>query len=60
MMQEYRDWLGADSYEAMGSIGGSFVSDNIEDYYVNPFELGYGFILAGKRMISSARPRWKK
>jgi vanillate/3-O-methylgallate O-demethylase len=23
MMQEYRDWLGADSYEAIGSLGGS-------------------------------------
>lgn len=48
MMQEYRDWLGADSYEAVGSIGGSFVSDNIEDYYVNPFELGYGFYIGWK------------
>lgn len=38
----YRDWLGADSYEATGGIGGSFVSDNIEDYYLNPWELGYG------------------
>jgi vanillate/3-O-methylgallate O-demethylase len=38
----YRDWLDADSYEATGSIGGSFVSDNIEDYYLNPWELGYG------------------
>jgi vanillate/3-O-methylgallate O-demethylase len=48
MLQEYRDWLGADSYEAVGSIGGSFVSDNIEDYYVNPFELGYGFYIGWK------------
>jgi vanillate/3-O-methylgallate O-demethylase len=48
MLQEYRDWLGADSYEAIGSIGGSFVSDNIEDYYVNPFELGYGFYIGSK------------
>jgi vanillate/3-O-methylgallate O-demethylase len=45
MMKDYRDWLGADSYEAVGSIGGSLVSDNIEDYYVNPFELGYGFYI---------------
>jgi len=49
MMQEYRDWLGADHYEAVGSIGGSFVSDNIEDYYVNPFELGYGFYIGWKK-----------
>ncbi len=49
MMQEYRDWLGADSYEAIGSIGGSFVSDNIEDYYVNPFDLGYDFYIGWKK-----------
>lgn len=48
MMAEYRQWLGADSYEAVGSIGGSYVSDNIEDYYVNPFELGYGFYIGWK------------
>ncbi|MEK9724864.1 MAG: hypothetical protein VW405_15460 [Rhodospirillaceae bacterium] len=48
MLADYRQWLGADSYEAMGSIGGSFVSDNIEDYYVNPWELGYGFYVSSK------------
>jgi len=48
MLKEYREWLGADSYEATGSIGGSMVSDNIEDYYVNPFELGYGFYIGWK------------
>ena len=26
------EWLSADGYEAAGSIGGSFVSDDIEDY----------------------------
>ncbi len=41
-MKPYREWLSASSYEASGSLGGSFVSDNIEDYYVNPYELGYG------------------
>ena len=49
MMAEYRDWLGADSYEAAGSIGGSYVSDEISDYYVNPFELGYGFYIGWKK-----------
>ena len=49
MLADYRDWLGADSYEAAGAIGGSFVSDNIEDYYVNPFELGYGFYIGWKK-----------
>ncbi len=49
MLAEYRQWLGADSYEAAGAIGGSFVSDNIEDYYVNPFELGYDFYIGWKK-----------
>ena len=49
MIAEYRDWLGADSYEAAGSIGGSYVSDDISDYYVNPFELGYGFYIGWKK-----------
>ena len=31
------------------SIGGSFVSNNIEDYYLNPFELGYGFYIGWKK-----------
>jgi len=39
---DYRQWLGADSYEATGTLAGSFVSDNIEDYYLTPWELGYG------------------
>ena len=29
-------------YEGNGSLGGSFVSDKIEDYYLTPYELGYG------------------
>jgi vanillate/3-O-methylgallate O-demethylase len=41
-MKAYREWLPATSYEATGSLGGSFVSENIEDYYVTPYELGYG------------------
>ncbi|WP_126173027.1 vanillate/3-O-methylgallate O-demethylase [Altericroceibacterium xinjiangense] len=41
-LEDYRKWLGADSYEATGAIGGSFVGDTIEDYYLNPWELGYG------------------
>src|SRR5579859_2629427 len=41
-MKPYRQWLPATSYEAVASVGGSFVSDNIEDYYVTPHEMGYG------------------
>jgi vanillate/3-O-methylgallate O-demethylase len=49
MLAEYRDWLSVSDYEAIGAIGGSLVSDNIEDYYVNPFELGYGFYIGWKK-----------
>ncbi|WP_038655152.1 vanillate/3-O-methylgallate O-demethylase [Mesorhizobium jarvisii] len=41
-MKSYREWLPADSYEATGSIGGSFDSNDIEDYYLTPYDLGYG------------------
>jgi len=41
-MKAYRKWLGPGSYEAMASLGGSFYSDNITDYYLTPYELGYG------------------
>jgi vanillate/3-O-methylgallate O-demethylase len=41
-MKAYRQWLPAASYEGTGSIGGSFYSKNIEDYYVTPYEMGYG------------------
>ena len=38
----YRQWLPATGYEGSASIGGSFVSDDIEDYYFTPWDLGYG------------------
>jgi glycine cleavage system aminomethyltransferase T len=44
-LKAYREWLPADSYEAKASIGGSFYSDNIEDYYLTPWDLGYGPIV---------------
>ena len=44
-MKPYREWLGANSFEAIASLGGSFVSDNIEDYYQTPWDLGYGFMV---------------
>jgi vanillate/3-O-methylgallate O-demethylase len=40
-MKAYREWLPGTSYEANASLGGSFVSKNIEDYYTTPYELGY-------------------
>ena len=41
-MRKYREWLPAGGYEGTCSIGGSFVSGNIEDYYLTPYALGYG------------------
>jgi syringate O-demethylase len=44
-MKAYREWLPADSYEAKASIGGSLASDKIEDYYLTPWDVGYGPIV---------------
>lgn len=41
-MRPYREWLQEHHYEAVASLGGSFVSDNVEDYYVSPYDMGYG------------------
>ena len=41
-MKAYRQWLPASSYESTGSLAGSFESNNIEDYYMTPYALGYG------------------
>ena len=41
-MKAYREWLPANGYEATGSLGGSYYSDDIEDYYLTPDDLGYG------------------
>ena len=41
-MKKYRQWLPAEGYEAKTSIGGSFYSERIEDYYLSPWDLGYG------------------
>jgi len=41
-LKSYRQWLPADSFEATTTLGGSFVSDNMEDYYFNPYDVGYG------------------
>ncbi len=40
-LRAYREWLPASGYEATGSLGGSFYSDDVEDYYLTPHDLGY-------------------
>jgi glycine cleavage system aminomethyltransferase T len=44
-MKPYREWLSTMTFEANASIGGSFVSDDIEDYYQTPWDLGYGHLV---------------
>jgi vanillate/3-O-methylgallate O-demethylase len=41
-LRSYRKWLPAQGVEAQNAIAGSFVSKNIEDYYLSPWALGYG------------------
>lgn len=48
-LQGYREWLSVFSYEGKKPLYGSFYSSNIEDYYVSPFELGYGRSITFKR-----------
>jgi vanillate/3-O-methylgallate O-demethylase len=44
-LEAYREWLPAQGYEGAGSLGGSYYSDDIEDYYLTPHDLGYwGFV----------------
>jgi vanillate/3-O-methylgallate O-demethylase len=44
-LRGYREWLAPNSYEATNAVAGSFVSDDIDDYYTNPFQLGYAHMV---------------
>ncbi|MEO6624021.1 MAG: aminomethyltransferase family protein [Burkholderiaceae bacterium] len=69
-MKSYREWLPANGYEGTCSIGGSYVGKSLEDYYLTPYELGYGpFVkfdhdFAGRaaleKMVEQKRPQRKK
>jgi glycine cleavage system aminomethyltransferase T len=41
-LAEYRRHLGLYTFEGQNPLHGSFFSEDIEDYYVSPWELGYG------------------
>ena len=41
-LAEYRNWLPLFGIEGKRPLNGSYFSENIEDYYVSPYELGYG------------------
>jgi vanillate/3-O-methylgallate O-demethylase len=67
-LKPYREWLPADGYEGMGSLGGSYYSDEISDYYLTPHDLGYwpfvnfdhDFIGREALEAMADEPRWKK
>lgn len=40
-MAGYREWLSSESIEANCSIGGSFYSEDVTDYYLSPVDLGH-------------------
>jgi vanillate/3-O-methylgallate O-demethylase len=66
LMAEYREWL---PVAKVGSIGGSHDSADISDYYLTPYDLGYGKTVkfdhdfvgraALERMAGTAPPRTK-
>lgn len=45
-MRDYREWLPPDGTEAKFSIGGSFVADDIREYYMTPMERGQGHLVS--------------
>lgn len=61
-LKAYREWLPASSYEAVCSIGGSFVPTDISEYYLRPSEAGYGHLVKydhefiGKEALQACDP----
>ena len=41
-MKPYRQWLAGAGYETTASLGGSYYTKKIEDYYLTPYDMGYG------------------
>lgn len=44
-MAGYRDWLAANAFEAVSTLGGSMKTGNVEDYYLTPWDLDYGRVV---------------
>lgn len=65
-LRGYREWLSVFSYEGQKPLHGSFFSENIEDYYVSPFELGYGKSIAfnhdfyGRETLEKAQQSYRR
>jgi len=45
-LEDYRKFVPLYSYEGQKPLHGSFYSDDISDYYVSPYDLGYGRSIA--------------
>ena len=44
-LRAFRQWLPAASWAAKAQLSGSFVSNNIEDYYLTPWDLGVNHLM---------------
>ena len=44
-LRAYREWLTTNSAAARMSLGGSFYSQRIEDYYSTPWDIGHGHLV---------------
>lgn len=44
-MKGFREWLPADNFLATCSVGGSFQPDNVEGFYLTPWDLDYGRVV---------------
>lgn len=40
-LKAYREWLPATSWEAYSQLGGSYIAERLEDYYLTPYDMGY-------------------
>jgi vanillate/3-O-methylgallate O-demethylase len=67
-LDDYRRFISLYSFEGMRGLNGSYFSENVEDYYISPYELGYGKSVAfnhdfiGREALEKARgnvPRTK-
>ncbi|GAA1940241.1 aminomethyl transferase family protein [Agromyces allii] len=43
-MKPFREWQNARSFEGTLALGGSFIGERVEDYYVTPWDIGYTHI----------------
>lgn len=65
-MRGFREWLPASGWEGNAQLGGSYVRPSIEDYYVTPYDLGYGRIVKfdhefiGRKALESMKPESRR